>query len=244
VLALLLPLFVWLDVGWPAVVPVTALYLLAPVVHFFLLLHMWSPLPEGEPCRRSGTVLGIHWFEFGSAPGLRFVTRDTHKAAEVRARPWPLPGEGGFELTLAPPADARPPFLFRVLRQVLFSVCANMALGFLWGVFWTVVISGLEPGMSPLESLGGLLGMGSVVGLAPSMVVVWMFYGGLLLAKTNIDRLLLRRTRSIRWSGSQLHVGSATAYLDTPGNTVVLGHDAYDTGSWRRWQRPFGRGRR
>lgn len=206
-------------------------YVGAPFVGYvWLLFGDTPPVSDTEPCVRSGSVLGAHWFEFNSLPGSRAWTRDQARADAIRARPQILRLREGLTTAVVPRPEARSNQHLMAATQTSSMVFVAMLLGYLWSgfVLFVATVGAGESFFRAVKVTLDNIGMGMFifvpvllltgVGLATSFLSGWMAWN-LVLAP--------RRASKIELGAHQLRDRDRSIDLDDPDLSIELTYDAY-----------------
>jgi len=226
-------LIMYVVVGWtmvflepPKVPGVWIGPLLVPVVGYLWAIRGAQLAIPDEPCLRSGSVPGGHWFEFASQPGRRRWLRSTAQAEAIRSHPSTPPEMDGHTLRIVQPSMRH--------HQHLWSANVNFA-AITSALVLTVFL--LTPAYGALKNGGAATALfhdvGSNVMCGALMVVL---YGGLALllqwlpttVGLGLWQLLARhrRTQAVELHGTVLRADGRSFYLNHDV-VPVLSHDTF-----------------
>jgi len=192
----------------------------------YVLLLVDPHLPEDEPCLRSGSFLGLHWFEFASRPGLRSWTRNAATARRIRALPAQDVVRGGLDTVYEQPLGERPFKHIAAGMQVVAAVLAGLAvplvpavlvspLGGPYGMIWAFLSVGL---------MTGSVVLGFIVPFAIAHQL-WNTVGH----PRQVGRVTIHRAQLQTAQGSfALEPDTTTDLLHTPYGARLELHNAHD----------------
>jgi hypothetical protein len=199
-------------------------WVLAPLYSYWqALVDTDRPLPDDEPCVRSGTLLGLHWFAFASRPATVSWTRDGVVAAKIRSRPVPLELRD-LSGHVSTASDQRRWDHVDAALHAAGETLVGMGFAYLLITVWFTVLGGAS-------GLIVALVMGFVFGLLPACIGFSLTYAvGFVLTWFVWNRLLApRRSTGITLTPTLLRTDEGAIELDHPDLQVTLTHHGHGT---------------
>jgi hypothetical protein len=210
---LLYPIRTW------ELLPFGVVYVVGCVLTYAVQLRQRHTWPAEEPCQNSGTLLGLHWFDFASLPGARLWTRDGRLAAAIRRR-----GGGSWD-PVDEAVDDRPGHHVQAAQRTVGMVGVGVAAAAATRMMHLLMLDAYIF-TTPLAkgwawALAGAAALTSVslhiLVSVPVFAVAWMAW----------NRLLRPSRDSATVEQGALVAGGRRVHLGAPDRHVDLTHDAF-----------------